>query len=50
MDITKAEGYLYNRLEMLSDEKVLLIAKLNKIQLEIEETDSKITAMAEEVD
>ena len=50
MDITKAESYLYERLEMLSDEKVLLITKLNKIQIEIEETDNMIVAMAEDVD
>ena len=50
MDITKAESYLYDRLEMLTDEKVLLITKLNKIQLEIEETESKIISMAEDVD
>ena len=50
MDITKAENYLYERLEMLSDEKVLLITKLNKIQIEIDETDNRIAAMAEDVD
>ncbi len=50
MDITKAESYLYERLEMLSDEKVMLITKLNKIQIEIEETDNMIAAMAEDVD
>ena len=50
MDITKAESYLYDRLEMLSDEKVLLITKLNKIQIEIEETDNMITSMAQDVD
>ena len=50
MDVTKAESYLYDRLEMLTDEKVLLITKLNKIQLEIEETESKIIAMEEDVD
>lgn len=50
MDITKAESYLYDRLEILTDEKVFLITKLNKIQLEIEETDNKLAAMAEDVD
>ena len=50
MDITKAESYLYDRLEMLSDEKVLLITKLNKIQIEIEETDNMITSMAQDAD
>lgn len=50
MDISKAEGYLYERLEMLSDEKVLLITKLNKIQIEIEETDNMIASMAQDVD
>lgn len=50
MDITKAESYLYDRLEMLSDERVLLITKLNKIHIEVEETDNKIVAMKEEVD
>lgn len=50
MNITKAESYLDNRLETLSDERALLITKLNKIQLEIEEIDNKILAMREEVD
>ena len=50
MDTIKAEDYLYSRLEMLSDEKVLLITKLNKTKLEINEIESKIASMADEVD
>ena len=50
MDNIKAEEYLSNRLEMLSDEKVLLTAKLNKISLEIDEIYNKIISMEGEVD
>ncbi len=50
MNITKAESYLDNRLETLSDERALLITKLNKTQLEIDEIDNKILAMRDEVD
>lgn len=50
MDNVKAEAYLYDRLDMLSDEKVSLVTKLNKIQIEIEETDIKIARMSEDVD
>lgn len=50
MDIIKAEDYLYNRLKMLSDEKVLLISKLNKKNLEIDEIKNMIISMSDEVD
>lgn len=50
MDNAKAEAYLYDRLEMMTDEKVMLITKLNKIQIEIEETDAKIKEMCQDVD
>lgn len=50
MDITKAESYLYGRLKMLSNEKIHLVTKLNKIKIEIEETDNKISSMKENVD
>lgn len=50
MDNTKAEAYLYDRLEEMCDEKVMLITKLNKIQIEIEETDAKIDQISREVD
>lgn len=50
MDNAKAEAYLYDRLDMLSDEKVSLVTKLNKIQIEIEEIDIKIAQMSEDVD
>ena len=50
MDILKAEEYLTGRLEMLSDEKALLMAKVKKIYAEIEEIDIKIVSMDEEID
>ncbi len=50
MDNVKAEDYLYNRLELLLDEKVLLITKFNKAELEIGEIDIKIISMGNEVD
>ena len=50
MDTIKAEEYLSNRLEVLSDEKVLLTTKLNKISLEIDEIYNKIISMEGEVD
>ncbi len=50
MDTIKAEEYLSNRLEVLSDEKVLLTKKLNKISLEIDEIYNKIISMEGEVD
>lgn len=50
MDTVKAEDYLYSRLEVLSDEKVVLITKIYKIDLEISEIENKIKLMENEVD
>ena len=43
--MTKAESYLYDRLDMLSDEKVILITKIN-----IEEINTKIEELSKDVD
>lgn len=48
--ITKAESYLLERLEMLSDEKVIIITKINNIDIELEEIDSKIVEIQKDVD
>ena len=50
MDNTKAEAYLSSRLEKMSDERATLMNKLNKIKIEIEETDAKIMQMSDSVD
>lgn len=49
-EITKAESYLLERLEMLSDEKVIIITKINNIDIEQEEIDSKIVEIQKDVD
>ena len=38
----KAESYLSNRLEKLTEEKVILISKINNMDLEMEEIEYKI--------
>lgn len=48
--MTKAESYLYDRLDMLSDEKVILITKINNIEIEIEEINIKIEELSKDVD
>ena len=48
--MTKTEKYLKNRLESLSEEKVNLITKINKITIEIEEVDNKIDEMLSNMD
>lgn len=49
-DISKAEEYLIKRLEMLSDEKLLLMTKINKLNIEIQEIDAMIKHVAQDVD
>lgn len=48
--MSKAESYLYDRLDLLSDEKVILITNINKIDLEVEETLLKIDELKQKVD
>lgn len=49
-DISKAEEYLLKRLEMLSDEKIILVTKVNKLNIEIEQIDAMIKQIAQDVD
>ena len=49
-DISKAEEYLLRRLEMLSDEKIILDTKINKTNIEIEQIDAMIKQIAQDVD
>lgn len=49
-DISKAEDYLLRRLEMLSDEKIILDTKINKINIEIEQIDAMVKQIAQDVD
>lgn len=48
--MTKAENYLYERLSMLSDEKVIIITKINNLEIEIEEINDKIKEISNDVD
>lgn len=48
--MTKTEKYLYKRLDALSEEKVVLITKINKITIEIEEVEEKMEEIANELD
>lgn len=48
--MTKTEKYLYKRLDALSEEKVILITKINKIAIEIEEVDGTIEEMSKDMD
>lgn len=48
--MTKAENYLYDRLKILSDEKVIIITKINNIEIEVEEINHKITEISKDVD
>ncbi len=48
--MTKTEEYLYKRLDSLSEEKVVLITKINKIAIEIEEVEGMIDDMSRELD
>lgn len=49
-DISKAEEYLLKRLEMLSDEKIILVTKVNKLNIEIEQIDTMIKQIAQDLD
>lgn len=49
-EMTKAEGYLCDRLDLLSDEKVMIITKINNIEIEIEEVSSKMAEISGDVD
>ena len=49
-DISKAEEYLLKRLEMLSDEKIILVTKVNKLNIEIEQIDAMIKQIAQDLD
>lgn len=46
----KAESYLSNRLEKLTEEKVILISKINNMDLEMEEIEYKIKELKENLD
>lgn len=46
----KAEEYLSNRLEMLSEEKLLLVTRISKLNIEIEEIDSMVKHISQDVD
>ncbi len=48
--MTKVEKYLYKRIDALSEEKVVLITKINKIAIEIEEVEVAIEEMSREMD
>ncbi len=48
--MTRVEKYLYKRIDILSEEKVTLITKINKIAIEIEEIDSKIEEILNDLD
>ena len=49
-DISKAEEYLLNRLEKLSDEKILIDTKINKLNIEMEQIDAMVKQIAQDVD
>ena len=46
----KAEEYLANRLEKLSDEKLLIDTRIGKLNIEIEELDTMVKLVSQEVD
>ena len=46
----KAEEYLTNRLEKLSDEKLLIDTRIGKLNIEIEELDTMVKLVSQEVD
>lgn len=48
--MTKAENYLGNRLSMLSDEKIIIITKINNLDIEIEEINEKINEISNDMD
>ncbi len=48
--MTKADEYLYERIEDLTQEKVTLISKINKIGLELEEIEFRLDEMQSQLD
>lgn len=46
----KGEEYLSNRLEMLSEEKLLLVTRISKLNIEIDEIDSMVKHISQDVD
>lgn len=50
MNNIKAEKYLYKRLELMYSEKAMLVTKLDKIQLEIDEIDTRVEELLQAVD
>lgn len=48
--MTKAENYLSNRLSMLSDEKIIIITKINNLEIEINEINEKICEISSDMD
>lgn len=48
--MNKAENYLYERLDLLSDEKMILFTKVNEIDLEMEEMQLRLKELEDSVD
>ncbi len=48
--MNKAEGYLRKRLDLLSDDKVILTTRNNEIDIEIKETENAISQLKKNVD
>ncbi len=48
--MTMVEKYLYKRIDSLSEEKVILITKINKITIELEEVEGMIDEISGELD
>ncbi len=50
IEISKANGYLLNRLESLREEKIIIDTKMKKIEYEINVVSEKISEMSENID
>ena len=50
IEISKANGYLLNRLESLREEKIIIDTKMKKIEYEINVVSEKIKEMSENID
>ena len=48
--VSKATEYLLKRLEVLSDEKIIVDTKINKLNIEIKEIDAMIKQIAQDLD
>ena len=48
--MSKAEKYLYDRLEILEDEKIILIGKVKSMEIEINETEIMMNKISENID